>query len=109
MKAVLREIVRRAVGPDVAYRKKQGFTILWSAGSLRMERRPEGTQGRDCCWPGKAGWSRRHCLPLSMRPSGGTKSQATLAHAGIEHWLRKQKAISKRPGGNDLPSYRVLL
>jgi len=44
MKAVLREIVRRRVGPDVAYRKKQGLPSCgalarskWSAGLKELK------------------------------------------------------------------------
>jgi asparagine synthase (glutamine-hydrolysing) len=40
MKAVLREIVRRRIGPDVAFRRKQGFTIpveSWLATKWRVQ------------------------------------------------------------------------
>src|ERR1019366_8532961 len=90
LKAVLREIVRRRVGPEVAFRKKQGFTVpvenwladRWSGllGGLRERTILE-----------EDGWIRRGSLDAPLRDAA-EKRRVPLQMwrlLVLEHWLRK--------------------
>ena len=92
LKAVLREIVRRHVGPDVAFRKKQGFTVpveRWLAGrwSGLLDRLREGSLLE------KDGWVRPGALEAPLREA--LKKQwipQQLWHLLVlEHWLEKSR------------------
>jgi asparagine synthase (glutamine-hydrolysing) len=90
LKAVLREIVRRRVGPEVAFRKKQGFTVpvenwlgdRWSGllGGLRERTILE-----------EEGWIRRGALDAPLRDAAGTRRVPLQMWRllVLEHWLRK--------------------
>jgi asparagine synthase (glutamine-hydrolysing) len=90
LKAVLREIARRRVGPDVAFRRKQGFTVpveqwLVDRWSGMLDRLREGTLLE------KEGWIR----PGSLRAPLETALSRRWAPAQLwrllvlEHWLEK--------------------
>src|SRR5581483_10978191 len=91
LKAVLREIVRREVGPEVAFREKQGFTIpverwlasKWS-GRLKELKDPSALLVQE-------GWMRPKALAAAV-------DEALTQHEipkqlwyalVLEHWLRQ--------------------
>jgi asparagine synthase (glutamine-hydrolysing) len=90
LKAVLREIARRRVGPEVALRKKQGFTVpveRWLAGrwsGLFDELQGDTVLERD-------GWIRRGSLAEPLRDAAqkhwvpGQLWRLLV----LEHWLRR--------------------
>jgi asparagine synthase (glutamine-hydrolysing) len=117
LKAVLREIVRRRVGPEVAFRKKQGFTVpietwladRWSGllGSLRESTLLE-----------EHGWIRRGSLDAPLRDALGRHwIPAQLWRLLVlEHWLRKDSSAREyagraadgyRTGGDGLGDHRA--
>jgi asparagine synthase (glutamine-hydrolysing) len=90
LKAVLREIVRRRVGPEVAFRKKQGFTVpveSWLADrwSGLLGRLREGTLLE------ADGWIRPGSLEAPLRDAAGKRwVPAQLWRLLVlEHWLEK--------------------
>lgn len=93
LKAVLREIVRRRVGPDVAFREKQGFTVpveRWLAErwSGMLDRLRQGTAlERD-------GWVRRGSLEAPLRDA--LRRQWIPVQLWrllvLDHWLEKNRA-----------------
>jgi len=100
LKAVLREIVRRRVGADVAFREKQGFTVpveRWLAErwSGMLERLRHGTAlERD-------GWVRTGSLAA---PLGDALRQRWVPVQlwrllVLEHWLEKNQARAREDQG----------
>jgi len=99
LKAVLREIVRRRVGPEVAFRKKQGFTVpveswladRWSGllGRLREHTLLE-----------EDGWIRRGSLDAPLRDAAGRHwVPAQLWRLLVlEHWLEKELGAREYAG-----------
>lgn len=95
MKSVLREIVRRRVGPDVAIAKKRGFTIpverwLASHWSARLrDLKHESLLGRE-------GWADSRSLggAIDEALAKGHIPQQLWFVLVLEYWLRKQKALS---------------
>jgi len=104
LKAVLREIARRRVGPAVALRKKQGFTVpveRWLAGrwSGMLDRlRGETLLERE-------GWIRRGVLEVPVRDAVKRKWVPTqLWHLLVlERWLEKNGTRSGRKAKVHIP------
>jgi asparagine synthase (glutamine-hydrolysing) len=93
LKAVLREIVRRRVGPEVAFRKKQGFTVpveSWLANrwSGLIDRLRERTVLEE------DGWIRRGSLDAPLRDAAGKHwVPAQLWRLLVlERWLEKESS-----------------
>ena len=96
-KAVLREIVRRRVGPEVAFRKKQGFTVpvekwlasKWSGRLNELKDNPLLVQ---------QGWMRAKALSAAVDEAltlGEIPKQ--LFHTLVfEHWLRRNRSQSRK-------------
>ena len=93
LKAVLREIVRRRVGPEVAFREKQGFTVpveRWLAErwSGMLDRLRQGTAlERD-------GWVRAGSLEATLADALGRRWVPVQLWRllVLEHWLEKEHA-----------------
>jgi asparagine synthase (glutamine-hydrolysing) len=93
LKAILREIVRKNIGRDVATRKKQGFTIPvenWLATRWRstLQEFAEGSLLED------QGWVRPGAVRNAVR-EGVQRERIPLQLwylLVLEHWLRKQPA-----------------
>jgi len=91
LKAVLREIVRRRVGPEAAFRKKQGFTVpveswlaeRWSGLLSRL---------RDRTILEEDGWIRRGALeaPLDDAIKRRRVPEQLWRLLVLEHWLEKE-------------------
>jgi asparagine synthase (glutamine-hydrolysing) len=99
LKAVLREIARRRVGPEVAFRKKQGFTVpveSWLAG------RWSGLLGglREPTLLEAAGWIRRGSLDAPLRHAA--EKQLVPVQLWrllvLEHWLKKESNAREYAG-----------
>ncbi|HZL55844.1 MAG TPA: asparagine synthase-related protein, partial [Bryobacteraceae bacterium] len=95
MKAVLREIVRRHVGPEVAFRQKQGFTIpverwLASKWSDRLK------ELRDETLLVREGWMERQALSAAVTDAlGRAEIPKQLWYALVlEKWLRREALVS---------------
>ncbi len=96
LKAVLREIVRRRVGPEVALRGKRGFTIPvetwlareWSAAFRALE---SGTVLEQEGWIRRG--SLRPCIESSLR--AGTVPVQLWYVLVLEHWLQKQRTAAR--------------
>lgn len=87
LKAVLREIVRRRLGPEVAARRKQGFTIpveSWLAGrwSQAMHELCESPLLE------RQGWMRPGSLRKLAAPNRGTYPKQVWYLLVLEQWLR---------------------
>ena len=95
LKSVLREIVRRRVGPDVAFRQKRGFTIpveRWLAAhwSHRLrELKNESLLASE-------GWMRPEAMGRAVDEalSRGFVPQQLWFVLTLEHWLRRHKAMA---------------
>jgi len=93
LKAVLREIARRAIGPDVAFRHKRGFTIpverwlasRWSGRLLELKDRP--------LLVGE-GWMKAGALSLAVDEAiaRGELSRQLFHALVFENWLRQHRA-----------------
>lgn len=95
LKAVLREIVKRRVGPEVAFRQKQGFTIpverwLASKWSGHLHELEQGTLLAE------QGWMRPQALSSAIKEA--LTSQVVPPQLWnalvLEHWLRRQKLLA---------------
>jgi asparagine synthase (glutamine-hydrolysing) len=91
LKAVLREIVRRRVGPEVAFRQKQGFTVpveSWLADrwSGLLDRLRERTVLEE------DGWIRRGALEAPLRDAVGRQWVPVQLWRllVLERWLEKE-------------------
>ena len=88
LKAILREIARRRISPEVAFRQKQGFTVpveRWSAkGWSGMLERLAGDTNLE-----REGWIRRGALRDSIQEAlAGRQVPVQLWHLLVlEHWL----------------------
>jgi len=99
LKAILREIVRKNISPQVAFRKKRGFTIpveTWLAmhWSSSLEQLAEGSLLE------KEGWVKRGALRQVVRGLAGRQSMPTQLWYLLvfEHWLRKHsKGVDSQP------------
>ena len=99
LKAVLREIVRRRVGPEVAFRKKRGFTVpveQWLAtrwSGMLDELREDTLLERD-------GWIRRGALrePIQAALNRRRVPVQVWNLLVLEHWLRKNAGRSVTAG-----------
>ncbi len=92
LKAVLREIVRRRVGPDVAFREKQGFTVpveRWLAErwSGMLDRLRQGTALE------QDGWVRRGSLEAPLRDAlrRGWIPVQLWRLLVLDHWLEQNR------------------
>jgi asparagine synthase (glutamine-hydrolysing) len=99
LKAVLREIVRRRVGPEVAFRKKQGFTVpveSWLA------ERWSGMLGRlrERTLLEEDGWVRPGSLEAPLRDAAGKRLVPVQLWRllVLEHWLEKQSSVPEYAG-----------
>ena len=93
LKAILREIVRRRVGPAVASRRKQGFTIpveRWLVNQWSEELR--GLQSGSLLE--REGWLRRGSLEgvVKQALSENQTTRQIWFLIALEHWLRKNGA-----------------
>jgi len=99
LKAVLREVVRRRVGSDVAFRQKQGFTVpveRWLAGrwmGMLEQLRGQTALERD-------GWVRRGSLdaPLSAALRRRWIPAQLWRLLVLDHWLQRNRANVPEPG-----------
>ncbi|HEX4278168.1 MAG TPA: asparagine synthase (glutamine-hydrolyzing) [Bryobacteraceae bacterium] len=94
LKAVLREIVRRDVGPDVAFRPKQGFTIpveKWLA--TKWSGHLKELKGDDTLLV-REGWIEPAALTAAVNEALNQRElPKQLFHTLVfEHWLRRNKA-----------------
>jgi asparagine synthase (glutamine-hydrolysing) len=99
LKAVLREIVRRQVGPEVAFRHKQGFTIpverwLASKWSSRLKELKDSSSLLV-----REGWMQPKALSAAV-------DEALTQHEipkqlwyslVFEHWLRRERMLASEP------------
>ena len=99
LKAVLREIVRRRVGPEVAFRKKQGFTVpveSWLANrwSGMLDRLREGALLE------KDGWIRRGALDAPLRDTAARQWVPVQLWRllVLERWLEKESSAREYAG-----------
>jgi asparagine synthase (glutamine-hydrolysing) len=97
LKAILREIVRRHLGPEVAFRPKQGFTVpaeRWYTARWRgmLANLREGTLLE------KQGWVRRGSLdrPIDRAMQVGHAPGSLVKLLVLEHWLRSQPGAASR-------------
>ncbi len=94
LKAVLREIVRRRLGADVAFRQKQGFTVpveRWLASKWSGELKK--LKGETLL--SKQGWFRRNELSAAVDEAlNRNQVPSQLWNAVLlEAWLERQKAL----------------
>jgi asparagine synthase (glutamine-hydrolysing) len=90
LKAILREIVRRRVGPEVAQRQKRGFTVP-VARWLASHWRPALEELTACPLLERQGWIRAGALQAMVRHTVETGSAPlALWHALVlNHWLMR--------------------
>jgi len=99
LKSVLREIVRRHVGPEVAYRQKQGFTIpveRWLASKWSDQL----TNLKDGSIAARDGWIQARALSSAIDDALAKKEvPPQLWYLLVfEHWLRRQASLAaQRP------------
>jgi asparagine synthase (glutamine-hydrolysing) len=98
LKAVLREIVRRHVGPDVAFRQKQGFTIpveRWLATKWSSHLR----ELKDGSLLVKDGWFEPGVLSVAVDDALARKVVPNQLWSLVvfEHWLRRQATLAAQP------------
>ena len=108
LKAVLREIVRRRVGPEVAFRRKQGFTVpieqwLVDRWSGMLDRLREGTLLE------KEGWIRPGSLraPLEAALSRRWAPAQLWRLLVLEQWLEKHAGAHRQPEVEAPPGSRA--
>jgi len=104
LKAVLREIVRRHVGPDVAFRQKQGFTIpverwLATKWSSHLEDLKDGSL------LAKQGWFQPRVLSAAIDEglSGNSVPYQLWNLVVLEHWLRRQGTLAAQRAPQPVP------
>jgi asparagine synthase (glutamine-hydrolysing) len=95
LKAVLREIVRRRVGDDVATRRKQGFVVpvtRWLADRWRDELKRLKGESRLAA----EGWVRRAGLSAAIDAALEKREvPVQLWHLLVlEHWLERERAVA---------------
>ena len=95
LKAVLREIVRRRVGPEVASRRKQGFTVpveRWLAAGWK-EQLQSLSDGRTRLE--EEGWVAPGTLRIAVGKAGAHTRVPTQMWSllVLEHWLQKNRAV----------------
>jgi asparagine synthase (glutamine-hydrolysing) len=95
LKAVLREIVRRRVGPEIAFRPKQGFTIpverwLVSQWSHHLKELKHGALLVS------QGWIQPQALSAAVDEALSSKEAPEQLWFALvlEHWLRRQAALT---------------
>jgi len=95
LKAVLREIVRRRISPEVASRKKQGFTVpieRWMAGPWRDAFR----RVADAPLLEQEGWLTRGALAKVASELG--QAEQSSKHVWflmvLENWLRRHRGVA---------------
>jgi asparagine synthase (glutamine-hydrolysing) len=105
LKAVLREIARRHVGPEVAFRQKQGFTIpveRWLATKWRghLEQLKDGTR------LAQQGWMQPRALASAVDEALSNKvvPQQLWNALVLEHWLRRQATLAANPSLQQVPT-----
>jgi asparagine synthase (glutamine-hydrolysing) len=108
LKAVLREIVRRHAGPEVAFRRKQGFTIpveKWLA-SKWSDRLTDLKHGSLLV---QDGWcdGRAICVAVDEALTRGEISKQLWHTLVFEHWLRKNKDRKQEALQSSIP-YRMV-
>jgi asparagine synthase (glutamine-hydrolysing) len=109
LKAILREIVRRRVGPDVAARKKQGFTIpveRWLAGPWAGAL--DSIAGKS--WLQQQGWIRSGAVESEVRAvqaAGRAPAQLWFLVA-LEGWLRRNERAGAPPHAETTASKATL-
>jgi asparagine synthase (glutamine-hydrolysing) len=94
LKAVLREIARRHAGPEVAFRRKQGFTIpveKWLA--TKWSDRLEDLKGGTLL--AQEGWMNASALSAAVDEAltHGEISKQLWHTLVFEHWLRRNKGF----------------
>jgi len=104
LKAVLREIVRRRVGPEVAFRPKQGFTIpveRW----LTSQWRRHLQELKDGSLLAAQGWIQPQALSAAVDEALSSKeAPEQLWYALVlEHWLRRQAALTAERSVRQVP------
>ena len=99
MKAVLREIARRYAGPEVAFRRKQGFTIpvekwLASKSSGRLKELKHGS------FLVRDGWMEAQALSAAVDEAiaAGEMSKQLWHTLVLEQWLRRNRQMENRHG-----------
>ncbi len=93
LKAILREIVRRRIGPEVAFRKKQGFTIPVERWLASRWRKPLEELSRDSVLEAE-GWIR----PGTLRPAVKEALRSGVAPVALWHLVVLNHWRKRHPG-----------
>jgi asparagine synthase (glutamine-hydrolysing) len=104
LKAVLREIVRRRVGPEVAFRQKKGFTIpveRWLASNWKNQLETL----KDDTLLARQGWIQPQALASAVDEglSRQIVPQQLWNALILEHWLRRQTKLKAEASLRPLP------
>jgi asparagine synthase (glutamine-hydrolysing) len=98
LKAVLREIVRKNVGPDVAFRKKQGFSIpveQWLVTRWAETLKRFADESELC----NRGWLRRDSMgdAIDQSLAGGSAPVQLWNLIVLDHWFRRAGVSREAP------------